>query len=138
MSQLLEEQQKQVQKQLHKASDVFLHATETQCSGSFRTEEINGERKYCAIGLLGLYSGGFESESEDAWAPWAPSTKKICERFGKELDQTSITCPACDYQTSSIINLLPHLNNNPIKYSTRTNHGWTFKEIGKWLQKIGY
>ncbi len=129
MSQLLEEQQKTVKKHMYKASDVFLHATETQCSGSFIMKGINGEKKYCAVGLLGLYSGGFEGDG------FMPSFDKIYERFG-ELDQKRVKCPECEYE-SSIMSLLPHLNNDAMN-SVYTSHGWSFKEIGKWLQGLGY
>ncbi len=116
---------------MHKASDVFLHATETQCSGTFRTNPIKGERKYCAIGLLGLYSGGFESEGA-----FCPTFSKIYERFG-ELNKEMIKCPECGLE-NNVISLLPHLNNDSIPNTTYKTHGWSFKEIGKWLQGLGY
>ena len=51
--QILEE--KEPIKQLHKASDILIHATEKQCSG-VRCQEVDGEKQYCALGLLNLYS----------------------------------------------------------------------------------
>jgi len=43
------------QKVQHKASDILINATEAQCSG-IRHQEVNGEKQYCALGLLNLYS----------------------------------------------------------------------------------
>ena len=117
---------------MHKASDVFLHATETQCSGNFRMNGVNGEKKYCAVGLLGLYSGGFENEITAF-----PTFSKIYERFGEELNQNKVKCPECEIE-ASIMSLLPHLNNDITPNSDYTSHGRTFKEIGQWLQGIGY
>jgi len=48
----------QIQKHLiqkHLASDILINATEKQCSG-VRYQEVDGEKQYCALGLLNLYS----------------------------------------------------------------------------------
>ena len=47
--------EKTEQKVQHKASDILIHATEKQCSG-IRCKEVDGEKQYCALGLLNLYS----------------------------------------------------------------------------------
>lgn len=52
---LVQETQQPEQKVQHKASDILIHATEKQCSG-VRSKEVDGEKQYCALGLLNLYS----------------------------------------------------------------------------------
>ena len=131
MSQLLEEQQTKVQKQQHKASDVFLNATEKQCSGVFRFSDKDGE-KYCAIGLLGLYADAYDGELFNV-----PSFGKIQKKFGEDLQHKEVKCPACN-RIADIRGLLPHLNNSPIDGMVHPSHGWTFKQIGQWLQSIGH
>lgn len=55
IKQILEQQNET--KVQHKMSDVFLNATEQQCSLHFHKRDAEGNESYCAIGLLGLYSG---------------------------------------------------------------------------------
>ena len=43
------------QKVQHLASDIVINATEKQCSG-VRVKEVDGEKQYCVLGLLGLYT----------------------------------------------------------------------------------
>lgn len=54
MSLILEQQEKE-QKVQHLASDILINATEKQCSG-VRCREVDGEKSYCALGLLNLYA----------------------------------------------------------------------------------
>lgn len=49
------EKDKPETKQVHLASDILINATETKCSGT-RCREVDGEKQYCALGLLNLYS----------------------------------------------------------------------------------
>jgi hypothetical protein len=52
------QEEKTVEKTQHKLSQVFLNATEKQCSGVFCKEHLDGgEKEYCALGLGLLYYG---------------------------------------------------------------------------------
>jgi len=147
MSELIQEQQKQVQKQLHKASDVFLNATEKQCSYYLAMEGKEG-KEFCAVGLLGLYSGkeptmpvtGLNGEKSFGF-PIMTNISELYKFYG--IDSSEIhKCPECEQQID-MCSLLPHLNNkprdNPLECGFNKNaHGWTFKQIGQWLQKQGY
>jgi len=53
--QIEKEPTKVEQKVQHLASDILIHATEKQCSGT-RCMEVDGEKQYCALGILSLYS----------------------------------------------------------------------------------
>ncbi len=50
------EKEQTVKKSKHKLSQVFLNATEVQCSGALR--KVDGkDKEYCALGLGLLYYG---------------------------------------------------------------------------------
>ncbi len=52
------EKEQIVKKSKHKLSQVFLNATEKQCSGALRKSyEDEKEKEYCALGLGLLYYG---------------------------------------------------------------------------------
>lgn len=54
------EKEQTVKKSKHKLSQVFLNATESQCSGALRKsyeDEKEKDTEYCALGLGLLYYG---------------------------------------------------------------------------------
>lgn len=69
------------------------------------------------------------------------------------IDQTkTYKCPVCDLK-GSLRTLLPHLNNTSTGYieisestgssiagvcELRESHGWNFKQLGKWMESLGY
>ena len=140
--------EEKVQKQLRKASDVFLHATEKQCS-YFLSKEGEKGREYCAIGLMGLYSGNepnilcTDDQGRKTYGFNMLSTEfsDAFSFFG--MDQNRVfDCPDCGKQ-DTLSRLIPHLNNKSRLQINEMNfnegaHGKSFKEIGQWLQKIGY
>jgi hypothetical protein len=57
MSQIQIEKEKTVKKSKHKLSQIFIHATEKQCSGYLYSNKPNEEKEYCALGLGLIYNG---------------------------------------------------------------------------------
>ncbi len=124
-------QVEQKTKQVHKMSDIFLNATEKQCS-TFFARISEKEKSFCVIGLLGLYSGEEYNFNKESGIGMCPDFGNIMEKFGLDHSK-SIQCPECKI-SGAPLTILPHLNNDKDDY----NHGWTFKQIGKWLKSIGY
>jgi len=158
MSQLLEEQQKQEKVQNHRQhqlSDVFLNATEKQCSYLLCKESIDGTKEYCAVGLMGLYSGnnpntysdfttkvyGKNNERSLVFSSYSKNDSQYAKTYKfYGLDPDKIYgCPACN-KKERLGTILPHLNNERIDFdcTNRDSHGWTFKQIGEWLKEIGH
>lgn len=149
MSQLLEEQQDKVQKlKTHKASDVFLNATEKQCS-YFLAIEGKECKEYCAIGLLGLYSGNEPNQAitnidggkSYGFSIFGNNFNNLFSFFEMNTSDKH-NCPECGKE-KTLQRMLPHLNNKARSDIREMNinedaHGWTFKQIGEWLQKIGH
>lgn len=58
LEQIQEEKPVKEQKAQHKLSQVFLNATEKQCSGQYCKQYSDGsDTEFCALGLGLLYSG---------------------------------------------------------------------------------
>ena len=51
------QEEKTVEKTKHKLSQIFIHATETQCSGHLYSNHPDEGKEYCALGLGLLYHG---------------------------------------------------------------------------------
>lgn len=69
---------------------------------------------------------------------------KMFKFYGVDINKT-YKCPACDLE-ADIRTILPHLNNDKgvnvfmlegftEKYGS---HGWNFKQLGKWMETLGY
>jgi len=65
--------------------------------------------------------------------------------YGIDPDEL-VQCPACD-EIRCIRALIPHLNNEGydlvlipgrVDYKQISNHSWTFKQMGKWLESLGH
>ena len=79
-------------------------------------------------------------------SPIEDEVQAMLRFFG--IDPNKLTsCPACGIELIMRA-MLPHLNNNGgdmfgdfdrmDSAKVTPNHSWTFKQIGKWLEEIGY
>lgn len=116
-----------------KASEILLNTTEVQCSG-VREQKVGNITQYCVLGLLGKEAGCCENPIDifdcDAL---------ICDTYNLQREG-EIECPECGV-TGNFLIILTHLNNDfnaNLFEEDNGHHSFTFKQIGKWLKKIGY
>ena len=73
--------------------------------------------------------------------PTGEDVNEMLEFYGIDSDKT-FQCPACTEMGAVMRVMITHLNDSgylqtPIGVMVK-NHDWTFKQIGKWLEKLGY
>ncbi len=78
--------------------------------------------------------------------PTAEDVDEMLSDYGID-PHKMIQCPACAELCGNMRLIIAHLNdtgsrhsidNAKIKYFDIENHSWTFKQIGKWLEGLGY
>ena len=117
---------------VEKASVILKSATERQCKGACTIGWDNNTehaKEYCALGILGcktkrMTTNGILRNSQDRF---------LEEVFGIS-PYKYLKCPVydadiCELVEDQIAQTIVHLNDI---------HEWTFKEIGQWLEGLGY
>ena len=113
-----------------KPSELLLQCDFKQVSGEFKTQGDNPS--YCASGaLFEMMWDGPAFNNQYGYISVVPVYFDAMQDIlgGKQ----SINCPECDGHYSDVLNIIPHLNNNGDR-----DHGWSFKQIGEWLETKGY
>ncbi len=101
---------------------------------------------------------GYNGKSYSVSIPSQDDLSNMMKFFGMEADKI-VQCPECDMKCQ-LVHMIPHLNDRGDTYSASystawgksifsdilkqnnikcfTNHEWSFKQIGKWLESLGY
>lgn len=69
--------------------------------------------------------------------PTAEDVDKMLSDYGIE-PHKMFQCPVCAKLCGNMRLVIAHLNDFGMDSSLIENHGWTFKQIGKWLEGLGY
>lgn len=111
-----------------KASEILKAADESKhLQGTYVEGLLESERKYCALGYLACKKGlvsVMHGSNESYLNLNFDSPHSILTYYG--IRETRIpNCPVCGY-AYLLAGVIIHLNDN---------HGWTFKQIGEWLEQ---
>lgn len=93
--------------------------------------------------FTGTSLDGYQTQVTVESRPTIKDLETMLEFFGIKHDEKT-QCPECDVMLQ-MRSLLVHLNDKGSFMACGSegnynvpNHGWTFKQIGKWLEEMGY